>query len=54
MFPVDDKKIVFKSSNLQPLDILVKYNELVSSKAKADEPVEAAKPKLTKSQKKKR
>ncbi|MPC17830.1 uncharacterized protein LOC123519497 [Portunus trituberculatus] len=48
---VDDKKIVFKTNNLSSLDILVKYNELVSSKVKVDEAVDAAKPVLTKSQK---
>lgn len=46
----DNKKILFKTGNLQALDILQKYNELVSSKAKADEPSVATKPKQTKSQ----
>lgn len=48
---MDDKKVVFKTDNLSSLDILVKFNELVSSKAKVEEPVDAAKPVLTKSQK---
>lgn len=52
MLAVDNKKILFKTNNLQLLEILVKYNELVSSLAKVDEPIEAAKPKQTKSQKK--
>ncbi|KAG0726742.1 39S ribosomal protein L53, mitochondrial [Chionoecetes opilio] len=49
---VDDKKILFKANNLSTLDILVQYNHLVSSKAKAEESADIAKPKLTKSQKK--
>ncbi|XP_050726070.1 39S ribosomal protein L53, mitochondrial-like [Eriocheir sinensis] len=48
---VDNKKILFKANNLQTLEILQKYNELVSSKAKAEESTEVAKPKQTKSQK---
>ncbi|KAK8386292.1 hypothetical protein O3P69_010763 [Scylla paramamosain] len=49
---VDNKKIVFKTNNLNSLEILVKYNELVSSKVKVDEALDTAKPVLTKSQKK--
>lgn len=54
LLSVDKKKILFKANNLQTLEILQRYNELVSSKAKAEESTEAAKPKQTKSQKKRK
>ncbi|KAG7176229.1 39S ribosomal protein L53, mitochondrial-like [Homarus americanus] len=51
---VNGKTLLFKAVNLQPLEILKKFNELVSSQAEAESKTEVlTKGKLTKSQKKK-